>query len=294
MNDATLTPVAPAPPGRPITVNDYWDELVTVALLGTDRRDPPTPPPGGLADLAADDPQPTASERLLQQVAGCATVLRAGFMPAEPVGSVDAAPFDPRPTTSPEVATTWRTIVSTWPVLEDEWLVAVAQYGWRLAPELVAPLLARHRGDATRYARVVIAAGPLAEWLVEQAPHLALRTKKPAVAELIGAVPELPITPELQPLLGGDSRSVASALADALEQRQLTVSHRAVLINLVARMNPSHLAPVAVALHRVNPGVLAVGLAYALVDLARLRGEMLSQLIPPLSPSVPTDPTDSE
>ena len=43
--------------------------MVTVALLGTDRRDPPAPPAGGLADLAADDPQPTPSQRLLQQVA---------------------------------------------------------------------------------------------------------------------------------------------------------------------------------------------------------------------------------
>ena len=54
------------------TVADYWREMVTVALLGTDRRDPPSPLAGGLADLAADDPQPTPSQRLLQQVAGCA------------------------------------------------------------------------------------------------------------------------------------------------------------------------------------------------------------------------------
>ena len=40
-----------------ITLTDYWREMVTVALLGTDRRDPPVPPKGGLADLAADDPQ---------------------------------------------------------------------------------------------------------------------------------------------------------------------------------------------------------------------------------------------
>jgi MoxR-like ATPase len=35
-------------------VADYWDELVTTARLGTDRREPPVAPVGGLGDLAAD------------------------------------------------------------------------------------------------------------------------------------------------------------------------------------------------------------------------------------------------
>ena len=39
-------------------VDEYWKQMVTVALLGTDRREPPAPPTGGLADIAADDPQP--------------------------------------------------------------------------------------------------------------------------------------------------------------------------------------------------------------------------------------------
>jgi hypothetical protein len=263
-------------------VNEYWDELVTVALLGTDRREPPPPATGGLADLAADDPQHTASERLLQQVAGCAVVMRAGFLPAETVGDLDLAPSDPRPLTPPSAAATWRRVVGDWPVLEDEWLVTVAANGWRLAPELVVPLLARHRGDATRYARVTVAAGPLAAWIVEHAPHLALRAKKPPQSELIGAVPDLPITPELQPLLRSDPAHVAATLAGAFEARQLAVAHRAVLINLLARMDPRQLGAVGAALDRVDPTVLAVGLAYALADLARLRRDMLAELEQPL------------
>ena len=57
------------------TVDAYWHDMVTVALLGTDRRESPVPPDGGLADLAADQPEPTASQRLLQQGAA-ATVVR--------------------------------------------------------------------------------------------------------------------------------------------------------------------------------------------------------------------------
>lgn len=262
-------------------VDDYWNDLVTVALLGTDRRDAPAPIAGGLADLAADDPQPTASQRLMQQVAACSAVRRAGVVPGPPIGSLDAPPIDDRPITPPGSAATWRTIVANWPILEDEWLVAVAVAGWRLAPELVGPLLTRHRGDATRYARVLVASGPLAPWLVEHTPHLALRTKKPPLVELIGAVPELPITPELQPLLHAEPSLVAATLAQAFEARQLTVAHRAVLINLIARMHPAQLDAVAAALNRVDPTVLAVGLAYALADLARLRRDMLAELQPP-------------
>ena len=277
IGSAAVTQVSSAP------LHEYWDNMVTVALLGTDRRDPPTPPTGGLADLAADDPQHTASERLLQQVASCAAVMRAGFEPAEPVGGLDPAPFDDRPVTPPPAAATWRRIISDWPVLEDEWLVVVGATGWRLAPELIGPLLARHRGDATRYARVLVAAGPLATWIVEHAPHLDLRTKKPPMTELIGAVPDLPITPELQPFLRGEPQHVAAALTDAFEARHLTVAHRAVLINLIARMDPRQLAAVGAALDRVDPTVLAVGLAYALADLARLRHDMLAELALPAS-----------
>jgi hypothetical protein len=145
-------------------------------------------------------------------------------------------------------------------------------------------LLARHRGDATRYARVVVAAGPLAPWLVQHAPHLELRSKKPPADELIGAVPDLPITPELQPLVQGRPADVAAALAAGFQARQLTVAHRAVLVNLVARMRRDALPAVATALDRVDPTVLAVGLAFALADLARLRQHMLLELDLPANP----------
>src|SRR3954454_15583944 len=105
----------------PPTVASYWRDIVTVALLGTDRRDPPVPPPGALADLAADDPRPTASQRLLQQVSACAVARRAGVLPAAAAPTLATPDDDARPITPPAASATWRRIVADWPVLEDEW-----------------------------------------------------------------------------------------------------------------------------------------------------------------------------
>ena len=65
-------------------VADHWHELVTAALLGTDRRDPPDPPPGPLADAVADCAAPTPSGRMLADVAACTAVRRAGLRPHPP------------------------------------------------------------------------------------------------------------------------------------------------------------------------------------------------------------------
>ncbi|HQZ35153.1 MAG TPA: hypothetical protein PK020_12050 [Ilumatobacteraceae bacterium] len=259
-------------------LNDYWQELVTVALLGTDRRDPPTPPTGGLADLAADDPQPTPSQRLLQQVAGCTVVRRAGLLPGAPVATVAPPAHDPRPPTPQSATTTWRRLVGDWPLLEDEWVLAVVRTGRRLAPELVPPVLARYRTDATRHARALAAAGPLGEWMIEWSPRLACTAKRPPVPELVAEVPELPIVPELLPLLSAPAAHVARTLSAGLSSAQLGRSHKAVLVNLVARIQPASLPAVAQALDRVDPSSPSIGLAFALADLAHLRHHMLTEL----------------
>ena len=124
-------------------IDHYWNEMVTVALLGTDRRDPPAPPAGGLADLAADDPQPTPSQRLLQQVAGCTIVRRAGLVPGAPAATVAPPAADPRSVTPHSATTTWRRVVADWPVLEDEWVLAVIRSGRRLATRACWRPLAR-------------------------------------------------------------------------------------------------------------------------------------------------------
>ena len=261
-------------------LHDYWEQMVTVALLGTDRREPPAPPAGGLADLAADHPLATASQRLLQQVAATTVVRRAGVMPSQPVELVAPPDPDPRPLTPPSATATWRRVVSDWPVLEDEWVLTVVRTGRRLSPELVPTLLARHRTDAIRHARVCAAAGPLALWMIAWSPRLRCTSKQRVVPELVAEVPELPITPDLVALLAAPPTRVAEAVAGGLSSGAFAVSHRPVLVNLVARVQPAALEPLAVALHRVDPSRPTIGIALALADLARLRHHMLTELEP--------------
>jgi hypothetical protein len=261
-----------------ITLADYWAELVATALLGADRRDPPTPPAGALADLAADDPQPAPAERLLQQVAACAAVRRAAFTAAPAVALLDGAPDDERPITTIAHGATWRQIIEHWPVLEDEWLLTVVATGRRLAPELVEPLLVRHRNDATRHARVVLAAGELAEWLIGLQPRLAARSTKPPLVEHVVTLPDLAVSPELAPCLSLPADAAAALVADGFARAALGPAHRAVLTNAIARMPVGSLAPVAAVLHRVDPASPAIGIALALADLAELRHRMIGEL----------------
>ncbi|HEY0518979.1 MAG TPA: hypothetical protein VGC84_05755 [Ilumatobacteraceae bacterium] len=276
----SATATAPAA-GQPVTLGDYWREMVTVALLGTDRRDPPAPPTGGLADLAADDPQPTPSQRLLQQVAGCTVAQRAGVLPGASARAIAPPAEDPRPATPPAATATWRRIASDWPVLEDEWMLAVIRSGRRLAPELVVPILARHRTDATRHARALVAAGPLGRWMIEWSPRLGCSAKTRPVMEAIGELPELAILPDLLPVLSASPKQAAHTIAGGLSSGVFGVSHRAVLVNLVARINPACLDHLGEAIGRVDPSQPSIGLAFALADLARLRHQMLTELETP-------------
>ena len=210
-----------------MTLTAYWREMVTVALLGTDRREPPDPPTGGLADLAADDPQTTPSQRLLQQVAGCAVAQRAGVLPGVAAALVAPPGDDPRPITPPAATATWRRIVGDWALLEDEWVLAVIHSGRRLAPELVVPMLARHRTDATRHARALVAAGTLGEWMIDWSPRLACTSRKPAVIEALGELPELAIVPDLVPLLSATPSQAARTIAGGAKHQHGVAQVRA-------------------------------------------------------------------
>jgi hypothetical protein len=258
---------------------DHWGEMVTVALLGTDRREPPPPLPGGLADLAADHPRPTPSQRLLQQVAACTVVRRAGLLPAPPVALVAAPEADPRSLTPPS-ATTVAADDRRLAGLEDEWLLAVVAAGRRQRPA-GPPVLARHRTDAVRHERALLAAGPLGPWMIGWSPRLACTGKRPAgIEHAVAVLPELAILPELQPLLTAPAAEVAAALRGGLEAARFGAGHRAVLVNLVARVAPGSLPAVVSALGRVEPSAASIGLAYALTDLAALRRHMLTELEP--------------
>ena len=258
-----------------------WDALVAVAMLGTDRRNPPEPT-GLIADVVDDTVRPTPSERMLAQVATTVAVRRAGVLPG-PARPVVAGPdVDDRPICVPAATERWHHVISSWPVLEDEWMLTLLTSGRRVPADLVPELLTRHRSDPVRRARAELACGPLAGWLVGHLPELAARgaasTQRDPSADDIAELPSLPIPPELEPLLFADGAHVALQLGRAIDSGTLVHAHRAVLINLVARMRPDALGAVATALETVDGTSIGFPLASVLADLARTRERMLDEL----------------
>lgn len=253
----------------------YWDDLVTTALLGTDRRDPPVPPDGPVADLVADALLPDGAARMLATVAAVAAARRAGFVPLPAADPLQAPAPDERPWCSPSAVATWRTVVNDWPVLEDEWVLTVVEAGLALPPDALVELLQRHRSDAVRRARVVLAAGHAARWVVEHVPSLGVTRARDVPVEAVTSLPELPVVPELHDLLSADAHTFARRLRAGFETGHFGSPHRAVLVNLVARCRPAVLVDAADALEASG-----VGLALALADEARLRHRMLTELAP--------------
>jgi hypothetical protein len=264
-----------------VTVAERWRELVSVAMLGTDRRKPPEPD-GLIADLVDDTVRSTPSERMLAQVAATVAVRRAGVLPGPPLPPVAGPDVDERPICVPAAAERWHHVVSSWPVLEDEWLLTVLTNGWRVPPDLVPELLARHRSDPIRRACAELACGPLAGWLVGHLSDLAARgaasTQPDPSADDIAHLPALPIPPDLEPLLHADGDVIAPQLAGAIDAGLLVHAHRAVLINLVARMRPDALPRVASALEAIDGRSVGFPLASVLADLAHTRHQMLDEL----------------
>lgn len=258
-----------------MTLDEYWRDLVTAALLGTDRRDPPDPPPGLLADLVDDAVRPDGASRMLAAVAGVAAARRAAFVPGPPAASLQPPDVDDRPWCSAAAVRTWRAVVADWPVLEDEWVSTVVQQGLRVPPDAVVELLQRHRSDVVRRARAALAVGPSARWLVEHLPGLGVTgsASGTASAEAVASLPDLAVPPELIELLSADSHMFVSRLLPGFDADVYGRPHRAVLVNLIARCRPAVLLDAAKALDATH-----VGLAFELADLAKLRHRMLVEL----------------
>lgn len=167
------------PTGDPGTT---WDELVTAALLGSERRTPPGGSPSALLDAAA-----------------VATVRhRAGLMPAVAGVRPDPAPADSRAALPVAAAARLATLLAgrsagtgsgggrrgTAPDLAEllpQWLAAANQHGYR-APDAQLPALldaARARTDLR--AETLAFAGPRALWLARLNPEwkFALRNTVP-------------------------------------------------------------------------------------------------------------------
>ncbi|MFE9096116.1 DUF5691 domain-containing protein [Streptomyces sp. NPDC007264] len=178
---------APTSPDTPHAAP--WEELVTVALLGTDRRTPPWLPPGRDA--------PTA----LLDLAAVETVRRrAGLTPAPAGARLEPAAADPRPSLPPAAVRRLAMLLSDRPgtgggrrgtapdlmELLPQWLSLANERGFAAPPEMLPALLDAARGRTDLRPTALAFAGPRALWLARLNPdwRFALRSVPGGGSEL--------------------------------------------------------------------------------------------------------------
>ncbi|MCF8605793.1 DUF5691 domain-containing protein [Gordonia sp. HY442] len=128
----------------PAAVAAWSDELLSAAVLGTDRRPAPTPPPG----LGTGDPDLDPAQALLAQASLAAAIDRAGRT-AVRATAISAAPAEHQPLAPPRAVQVLRMLIETPPsppdmrfALVDRWLTTAAAQGVRLPAGQLPVLLA--------------------------------------------------------------------------------------------------------------------------------------------------------
>lgn len=150
-----------------------WEELVTAALLGTDRRTPPGCAPGQEAPLALLD---TAALETVRR--------RAGLRPARAAQRPRPAPEDPRPALPPAATRRLALLLTDRPgvgggrrgtapdlmELLPQWLATANDRGFAPPPQLLPALLDAARGRTDLRPAALTFAGPRAVWLARLNP----------------------------------------------------------------------------------------------------------------------------
>lgn len=194
MTEGTLMSTSPAPaptPGRPAAPSAApWEELVTAALLGTDRRTPPGQASGREAPAALLD---TAAVETVRR--------RAGLRPARAAVRPEPAAEDPRPQLPPAAARRLAMLLAdrsgtggggrrgAAPDLMEllpQWLSLANARGFAAPPQTLPTLLDAARGRTDLRPAVLTFAGPRALWLARLNPdwRFALRAAPGGGTEL--------------------------------------------------------------------------------------------------------------
>ncbi|WP_067278334.1 DUF5691 domain-containing protein [Streptomyces jeddahensis] len=159
-----------------------WEELVTAALLGTERRTPPV--------VYAGRDAPTA---LLDAAAVQTVRRRAGLRPAAAATPPEPAGQDPRPPLPPAARRRLAMLLADRPgagsggrrgtapdlmELLPQWLATANEHGYAAPPELLPALLDAARGRTDLRPQALAFAGPRATWLARLNPdwRFALRS----------------------------------------------------------------------------------------------------------------------
>lgn len=255
-----------------------WDEVVTVSLLGTDRRQPPTLGDGPLAEFVAESAVSfaggvgdDAGGRLVLTV-GALTALRRGAAgPLPPRAPVDPPPVDRRPLISPAASNMLRRILADHPILLDEWLAVVVEYQLRVPPEqAIALLLATVRRPCAAAAETAI--GPLAGWLRQHWSGL------PAPRSTTEHVLPSVLTDELGELLQAPAQRVAATLRRRLDDGAWGHSMRVSLQHFIAALPADGLEAVDQQLTEMLAVGVASPLTAQLADLTAVRRSALADL----------------
>ncbi|MFD4969726.1 DUF5691 domain-containing protein [Streptomyces sp. NPDC058424] len=178
------------PPEAPAT--GAWEELVTTALLGTDRRTPSGGAPGRTAPVA-----------LLDAAAVQTVRRRAGLRPAPAARRPEPAPEDPRPPLPAAAARRLAVLLADRPgaaggrrgtapdlmELLPQWLAAANAHGYAPPPEALPALLDAARGRTDLRPAALAFGGPRALWLAGLNPdwRFALRAAPGAGAAQSGS-----------------------------------------------------------------------------------------------------------
>ncbi|MGV9450626.1 DUF5691 domain-containing protein [Streptomyces sp. NPDC003635] len=164
------------------TPTPAWEELVTTALLGTDRRTPP----GGQAQAAdTGSPAKEAPVALLDAAAVETVRRRAGLLPARAADRPEPAPEDPRPALPEPAARRLALLLAdraastgggrrgTAPDLVEllpQWLTTANAHGYAAPPQMLPALLDAARGRTDLRPAALRFAGPRAVWLARLNP----------------------------------------------------------------------------------------------------------------------------
>ncbi|MDT0396404.1 MULTISPECIES: DUF5691 domain-containing protein [Streptomyces] len=172
---------------------DSWEELVTTALLGTDRRTPPGSAPG-----------PDAPSALLDAAAAATVRRRAGLRPGRAARRPEPAPEDPRPALPPAAARRLTMLLADRPgtpgggrrgtapdlmELLPQWLATANARDYAAPPAVLPALLDAARGRTDLRPAALRFAGPRALWLARLNPdwRFALRAAPGGGASVPGA-----------------------------------------------------------------------------------------------------------
>ncbi|MFG3011735.1 DUF5691 domain-containing protein [Streptomyces cinerochromogenes] len=160
--------------GDTATPESSWEEVVTTALLGTDRRPPADAAPGRAAPVALLDAAAVATVRR-----------RAGLRPARAARRPERAPADPRPPLPARAAHRLATLLAdrsgggaggrrgSSPDLTEllpQWLAAANAHGYAAPPQALPALLDAARGRTDLRPAALAFGGPRALWLARLNP----------------------------------------------------------------------------------------------------------------------------